>query len=233
MRRSNVCLPRPAESRSANCARTAARMLLQAPMVLPMTSARASSSVCLIFSPPGTSPTPVWPELSVRMTIFRVKNGACAPLRLSSMLSRPATGMTCIAVMVGAPEKPEPTDCWINLSSRRQASFRPAAPLLFGCFQPARHGAWQLGDQRRNFGDLGLVQIRQRRAHRTGVAADDLHARLDHRDSIPLFAVADRDQRQDEILQTGLDRRMVAATDGGVEGGSEFRHEVEHRGRIG
>ena len=51
-------------------------MLLQAPIVWPTTSGRASSSVCRIFSPPGTSPTPVWPELSVRITMLRVKNGA-------------------------------------------------------------------------------------------------------------------------------------------------------------
>ncbi len=36
--------------------------------------------------------------------MFRVKNGPCAPLRLSSMLSRPATGITCIPVTTGAPE---------------------------------------------------------------------------------------------------------------------------------
>ena len=54
-----------------------------------------------IFSPPGTSPTPVWPALSVRMTRLRVKNGAWAPLRLSSMESWPATGMTRMAVTMG------------------------------------------------------------------------------------------------------------------------------------
>jgi hypothetical protein len=53
----------------------------------------ASSSVWRIFSPPGTSPTPVRPALSVSTSRLRVKNGPCAPLRLSSMLSRPATGM--------------------------------------------------------------------------------------------------------------------------------------------
>src|SRR6185369_11436341 len=47
-----------------------------------------------IFSPPGTSPTPLRPALSVRISRLRVKNGPCAPLRLSSMLSRPATGTT-------------------------------------------------------------------------------------------------------------------------------------------
>jgi hypothetical protein len=41
---------------------------------------------------PGTSPTPVWPALSLRITMLRVKNGPWAPLRLSSMLSWPATG---------------------------------------------------------------------------------------------------------------------------------------------
>src|SRR4051812_36978950 len=54
-------------------------------------------------SPPGTSPTPLWPAVSRRMTRLRVKNGACAPLRFSSMLSRPATGMTSMSVMSGAP----------------------------------------------------------------------------------------------------------------------------------
>ena len=52
-----------------------------------------SSSTRRIFSPPGTSPTPVCPALSVSKTTLRVKNGACAPLRLSSMLSCPATGI--------------------------------------------------------------------------------------------------------------------------------------------
>src|SRR5262249_19130644 len=35
------------------------------------------------------------------MTMLRVKNGPCAPLRFSSMLSRPATGITCISVTTG------------------------------------------------------------------------------------------------------------------------------------
>ena len=48
---------------------------------------------------PGTSPTPVWPALSFRITMLRVKKGPCAPLRLSSMLSCPATGMTRIDVI--------------------------------------------------------------------------------------------------------------------------------------
>src|SRR5450759_4291479 len=37
------------------------------------------------------------------MTILRVNNGPCAPLRLSSMLSSPATGITNISVTTGAP----------------------------------------------------------------------------------------------------------------------------------
>src|SRR4051812_7185540 len=53
-------------------------------------------------SPPGTSPTPVWPAASRRITTLRVKNGACAPLRFRSMLSRPATGMTSMSVIAGA-----------------------------------------------------------------------------------------------------------------------------------
>ena len=64
-----------------------------------------------IFSPPGTSPTPVWPALSVRMTRLRVKKGACAPLRLSSMLSRPATGMTRMDVIWGSRYAPVALSC--------------------------------------------------------------------------------------------------------------------------
>ena len=64
---------------------------------------RASSIVWRIFSPPGTSPSPVLPALSFMITILRVKNGPCAPDRLSSMLSCPATGITCNSVTVGAP----------------------------------------------------------------------------------------------------------------------------------
>ena len=46
---------------------------------------------------------PVWPALSSRIIRFRVKNGAWAPLRVMSMLSLPATGITCILVTVGVP----------------------------------------------------------------------------------------------------------------------------------
>src|SRR3984957_337259 len=55
-------------------------------------------------APPGTSPTPVLPALSSRITTLRVKNGPCAPLRLSSMLSWPATGTTVIPVITGVFE---------------------------------------------------------------------------------------------------------------------------------
>ena len=62
------------------------------PSGLPTTSSLASVKVRRIFSPPGTSPMPVWPALSVRIRRLRVKNGPCAPDKLSSMPSRPATG---------------------------------------------------------------------------------------------------------------------------------------------
>src|SRR5574338_74794 len=104
VRRSNVCWPRPPESRSAKATRMAFRMLLYSPSVLPTTRGRASSMVWRIFSPPGTSPRPVLPALSLRMTMLRVNQGPWAPERLSSMLSWPATGMTCRSVTVGAPE---------------------------------------------------------------------------------------------------------------------------------
>src|SRR4029079_16322515 len=77
------------------------RTLRYAPIGCPTTSGRASSSVRRMFSPPGTSPTPVRPPLSVAINRLRVKNGPCAPLRLSSMLSRPATGITRKAVTMG------------------------------------------------------------------------------------------------------------------------------------
>ncbi|WP_255542637.1 hypothetical protein [Azospirillum sp. INR13] len=77
------------------------RMLLKAPTGWPTTRARASSRVWRIFSPPGTSPTPVWPALSFRMTTLRVKKGAWAPDRFSSIESWPATGTTSISVTLG------------------------------------------------------------------------------------------------------------------------------------
>src|SRR5262245_29368952 len=190
-------------------------MLLHPPMLWPTTSERASSRVLRILSPPGTSPTPVWPELSVRMTRLRVKNGACAPLRLRSMLSRPATGITSIAVTIGAPEIPPWT---IGCSF--------LCLLLFGRLSGRSRGG-QFLHERGQFRHLLRGEIGQRRTHGAGVAADHLHARLDDRDRIALLAVADRDQRQDEVLQPGVDRLVVALADRGVEPGRKFGHEVE------
>src|SRR5262249_36933506 len=73
------------------------------PMDWPTTSDCESSIVWRIFSPPGTSPTPVCPALSSRITTLRVKKGPCAPLRFSSMLSCPATGTTRRLFTTGAP----------------------------------------------------------------------------------------------------------------------------------
>src|ERR1700682_1249580 len=98
---SKVCNPRPPASRSAKRLRAAPRMSLYRPIGWPTTSCRASSNVCRIRSPPGTSPTPVWPALSRRITTFRVKNGPCAPERLSNMSSCPATGRTSISTSFG------------------------------------------------------------------------------------------------------------------------------------
>ena len=47
---------------------------------------------------------PVRPALSVSSSRLRVKKGPWAPLRLSSMLSRPATGITRNAVIEGVDE---------------------------------------------------------------------------------------------------------------------------------
>ena len=80
------------------------RMALYEAIERPMTNGRASSRVWRMRFPPGTSPTPVWPALSLKMTILRVNNGPCAPLKLSSMLSSPATGITNISVTSGAPK---------------------------------------------------------------------------------------------------------------------------------
>ncbi len=52
-------------------------------------------------APPGTSPIPVFPAESFITTTLRMKNGAWAPARFSSMLSRPATGITRISVTDG------------------------------------------------------------------------------------------------------------------------------------
>jgi hypothetical protein len=90
----------------------------------------ASSSVWRIFSPPGTSPTPVRPALSVSTTRLRVKNGPWAPLRLSSMLSRPATGWRA------ASQRGSKTGSW---SERGVVKKRGCCPSR----QPAAHRARQ------------------------------------------------------------------------------------------
>jgi len=54
--------------------------------------------------------------------MLRVNSGPWAPLRLSSMLSRPATGITRISVMAGEAEEP----MFIG------ASFGPPAATLAG-----------------------------------------------------------------------------------------------------
>jgi hypothetical protein len=102
-----------------NVSRMALSAALYAAMERPTTSGFASSSVCRIGSPPGTSPTPVCPALSFRMTMLRVNSGPCAPLRLSSMLSSPATGMTSISVTVGAPDAARTMSACCKSSSRR------------------------------------------------------------------------------------------------------------------
>src|SRR5471030_400648 len=66
-----------------------------------MMSSLASAMALRMGSPPGTSPRPMLPELSVSSTTLRVNQGAWAPLRLSNMLSCPATGMICTLVMTG------------------------------------------------------------------------------------------------------------------------------------
>ena len=66
-----------------------------------------------IASPPGTSPTPTLPALSVTIATVRVKNGPWAPLRLSSMLSCPATGTTSTRATVGVVC----SRCYLTLST--------------------------------------------------------------------------------------------------------------------
>src|SRR5271156_6516360 len=73
-------------------------------MARPTIAEPASSRTWRILAPPGTSPAPVWPASSVSTTTFRVKYGACAPLRFSSMLSWPATGITRMLVTRGEDE---------------------------------------------------------------------------------------------------------------------------------
>ncbi len=74
VRKSNVCRPRPPLSRSAKRWRIVSSSACMWAMGWPHhDGAAASSSVARIFSPPGTSPMPVWPALSVRISRLRVK----------------------------------------------------------------------------------------------------------------------------------------------------------------
>src|SRR3712207_3474345 len=98
--------------------------------------APASEMVRRIASPPGTSPTPVRPSLSVTIAMLRVKKGPCAPLRLSSMLSCPATGTT---------------------STRATVGVRGVMPSSKGAV-----GSGDLLDQGGQVGELGLGEVGER-----------------------------------------------------------------------
>ena len=106
----------------------------------PTTRSRASSSVWRIFSPPGTSPTPVWPALSVRISRLRVKNGPCAPLRFSSMLSRPATGITRSSVMTGVEV------AWDSLGHGCAVNRCVILPVSITFFQRANSCCWKVAN---------------------------------------------------------------------------------------
>src|SRR3712207_4299965 len=75
-------------------------------------------------SPPGTSPTPVRPALSFSTTRLRVKKGPWAPHRFSSMLSWPATGMTCMSTTVGVSALAAPCACSAILSTSLSRALR-------------------------------------------------------------------------------------------------------------
>ena len=100
VRRSKVCRPRPPASRSAYAAATRRSRVRNIATGWPTRISAASSIVCLIASPPGTSPRPSRPSESVTIAMLRVKNGPWAPLRLSSIESCPATGTTSTLAMV-------------------------------------------------------------------------------------------------------------------------------------
>src|SRR5512147_713696 len=142
-----------------------------------MTTGRASSRVWRIFSPPGTSPTPVRPALSVMTTRLRVKNGPWAPLRLSSMLSRPATGITRIPATFGAP-RTAPADKAASAMAR-------TAGLL-----------------ERDLADLdhllpALKFLRLERRHLLGLVGHDLEAEVLH--PLARFGVVER--RDDGLIE--------------------------------
>ncbi len=131
MRRSKVCRPRPPASRLAKAVRTRLSSAWWLPIDWPTRSSRASSSVWRMASPPGTSPTPVLPALSFRMTILRVKNGPCAPDRFINMLSWPATGTTVSSVITGMPATgAAERDDWAMLNSSGKSGSPRWLPAL-------------------------------------------------------------------------------------------------------
>src|SRR4051794_20878545 len=101
VRRSKVWAPRPPASRPAYASATSRSSWRNRAISWPTNSSAASRTVPAILSPPGTSPRPVLASLSVTMTTLRVKKGPCAPLRLSNMLSCPATGTTSTEEIFG------------------------------------------------------------------------------------------------------------------------------------
>ena len=88
-----------ADPRSASAPRSELRCTRPAAAPPPASSpppARGESS-----RRPAPRRRPCVPQLSVSNTTLRVKKGACAPLRFSSMLSCPATGITRMAATSG------------------------------------------------------------------------------------------------------------------------------------
>src|SRR6476659_7684000 len=133
-------------------------------------------------SPPGTSPTPVLPRLSCRMTMLRVKKGPCAPHRLSSMLSYPATGTTCIPVTRGVPDRAFMVT--ILLSGRPRGARRATCNATIGIDASFEHHALDLADDE------------QVADHRHEGVRDDVHQRAVERRG-GLDDVADSDRRGD------------------------------------
>jgi hypothetical protein len=68
-------------------------------------ASRGFLSVWRIFSPPGTSPTPVRPASSVAMTQVAGEERAVGAARFISIESRPATGITRSDATLGAAER--------------------------------------------------------------------------------------------------------------------------------
>src|SRR6188768_3750984 len=146
--------------------------------------------VLRIFSPPGTSPTPVLPALSVRMTMLRVKKGPCAPLRFMSMLSCPAMGTTVRPVTTGAWDSGK---CTLLLRGRQD---RLRAEGV---------------DQRLQLLNLGGLELGKRRTDGTRRVAGDRRTRLHDAHRVAVALVADGDVRQEELVDDAVGGRRVAA----------------------